>query len=294
MKKGLILTNAYSALPTALRQSVRLREELAALGVATDVRRNDFFPFTIGGDGGIESSLEPYDFCVYLDKDKYVSYLLEKTGMRLFNRHESIRICDDKAETHALLAGCGVPMPATLPGLLCYNPEMPVKDEVLDFVEKRLGYPVIAKACYGSLGREVFKADNRAELARIAERLKCQPHLFQQYVAESAGQDFRVIVIGGRAVAAMKRVAQNDFRSNLELGGRGEPCDADGEMRALCEKVAALLRLDYCGIDLLRGKDSYLVCEVNSNAFFGGIERVTGVNVAKVYAEHIYGEIYRD
>ena len=74
-------------------------------------------------------------------------------------------------------------------------------------------------------------------------------------------------------------------------GGKGEPYNADGELTALCEKTAALLNLDYCGIDVLFGKDGYLLCEVNSNAFFGGIESATGVNVAKAYAEHILKSI---
>lgn len=292
MKKGLILINAYSRLPTALNQSERLRAEFALWGVTAEVRRNDFFPLSTDGRGEIENRLGGYDFCVYLDKDKYVSRMLEKTGLRLFNRHAAIAVCDDKMETHIALAGV-VPMPATLSGLLCYTPEEPVRAETLDFVEKRLGYPVVVKACYGSLGREVYKADDRAQLAAIAERLKCKPHLYQQFIAQSAGRDIRVIVIGGKVVAAMRRVSDGDFRSNIELGGRGEAVTADPTLCALCERTAKRLNLDYCGIDVLLGEEGYLVCEVNSNAFFGGIEQVTGINVAAQYAEHIIHEIYR-
>jgi len=50
--------------------------------------------------------------------------------------------------------------------------------------------------------------------------------------------------------------------------------------------------LDYCGVDVLPDKDGYLLCEVNSNAFFDGIESVTGINVARAYAEYIFNEIY--
>ena len=38
---------------------------------------------------------------------------------------------------------------------------------------------------------------------------------------------------------------------------------------------------------MLESDRGYTVCEVNSNAFFGGIERITGVNVAERYAEYI-------
>ena len=57
-------------------------------------------------------------------------------------------------------------------------------------------------------------------------------------------------------------------------------------------KIAALLKLDYCGIDFLFREDgSPVVCEVNSNAFFHAFERATGINVAQKYAEHILSRL---
>lgn len=291
MKKCLILVNAYSRLKSSLNQSARLREEFSLLGVKADVRLNDFFACEETEGGCIKNNAAGYDFCVYLDKDKYIARMLEKCGMRLFNSSVAIETCDDKMLTAIALAGV-VPMPATLPGALCYNPELPVKESILDGVECRLGYPVIVKSSYGSLGSGVFKAGNRAELRAIAEKLKCEPHLFQQYIAESAGEDARVIVVGGKVVAAMKRKSCGDFRSNLELGGTGSPLEPDGELAHMCIRAARALGLDYCGVDVLFGKSGYLVCEVNSNAFFGGIEMVTGVNVARAYARYICDKIY--
>lgn len=290
--RGLILINAYSALETALNQSRRLKEEFFALGVQADIVRNGSFPLALNGDGEITGGAQGYDFCVYLDKDKYRSQLLEKSGLRLFNSHSAIRACDDKAVTHILLSQNGIPMPATMFGLLCYDESAAVSGEYLDKIEKTLGYPVIVKESYGSLGKGVYKADNRASLEKIAEKLKLTPHVFQQFIKESAGTDVRVIVIGGKVVAAMKRVSDKDFRSNIELGGKGEKFDCPADMARLCIKTAQILGLDYCGIDVLFGKEGYYVCEVNSNAFFGGIERVTGVNAAKAYAQYICREIY--
>lgn len=293
MKRALILINAYSELKTGLNQAERLQGEFARLGVDAEVRRNCFFSYLDGG-GEIISGLKNYDFCVYLDKDKYASALLEKSGLRLFNSHAAVRVCDDKTETHIALSGKGVPMPPTVAGLLCYDGAATPKEEDLKFLEKNLGYPVVVKESFGSLGKGVYKADDRTELLRLAEKLKLQPHLFQKFISPSAGRDVRVIVVGGRAVAAMERKSDNDFRSNLELGGRATVKEIDGKLRNICEFTAKTLNLDYCGIDVLYGeiKGGYLVCEVNSNAFFGGIEQVTGVNIARLYAEYIYGQIY--
>lgn len=292
MKRAIIIINSYSTLPTGLNQAERLRTEFANFGVNAEIRRNGFFAYLDGG-GQIVNGLSEYDFCVYLDKDKYTSAILEKSGLRLFNSHAAVRVCDDKMETHLALSGHGVPMPTTVGGLLCYDAEAQVKTDDIDFIEKTLGYPVIVKECYGSLGKGVYKADDRRALETLCEKLKCKPHLFQKFVSSSAGKDVRVIVIGGKAVAAMQRKSDTDFRSNLELGGTAKPVKIDDCLRNICELTAKTLELDYCGIDLLYGENGgYFVCEVNSNAFFGGIERVTGVNIACLYAEYVCSKIY--
>lgn len=289
MKRGTILINAYTRRESELYQPKRLKEELERLGVSVDIKRN----LLLAGlaDGRIESEALG-DFCVYLDKDRYTGALLEKTGLRLFNSAAAVAVCDDKAATFTALTGEGIPFPDSIFAPLCYSNE-PVSAVLLNGVAARLGYPLVVKTCYGSLGQGVYLAENREQLSALAEKLQQTPHLFQKFIACSRGRDVRVIVIGGKARVAMLRVSSGDFRSNLELGGSGEPYPVDGALRSLCERVARLLGLDYCGIDLLFSEEGgYCVCEVNSNAFFGGMERVTGYPVAAEYAGHIVKEIY--
>ena len=128
---------------------------------------------------------------------------------------------------------------------------------------------------------------DRGELLAVMEQVRMKPHLFQEFIRESAGRDLRVIVVGDEALGGMVRISGGDFRSNLARGGRSEPYPVDEETAALAVRIAKILKLDYCGIDFLFGKDGLTVCEVNSNAFFMGFEHTTGINVAKKYAEHI-------
>lgn len=288
--KGLILINAYSDMKEALYQSERLKEEFAKRGVRADIKRNDFFAVTVSGD--LNCELGGYDFCVYLDKDKYVLQGIERAGIPLFNGYSAIEVCDDKMTTYLALAGRGIKMPLTLPAIFCYNGDAEISEASLDKIENALGYPLVVKKSYGSCGTGVYLVRNRKELKEKSMELLCEPHLYQKFVASSFGKDVRVIVIGKKVFGAILRKSEKDFRSNVALGGEVSEYALPKEAERICEKIAFLLGLGYCGIDLLFGEEGeFLVCEVNSNAFFGGFERATGKNVAGAYAEYILSEV---
>lgn len=290
---GIILTNAYYDDSAVAHQTARLTEELARLGIGVQTLRNDFIPAYLGTEGA-RHRLGNADFVVFLDKDRHLSYLLERAGFRLFDTARSIELCDDKMMTQIALAGAGLRFPRTVSAPLCYRKER-TAETFLTAVEALIPYPIVVKECYGSLGKGVGLARNRAELAAASERLIRTPHLYQEFVESSAGRDLRVICVGGQAVAAMKRVSETDFRSNLELGGRAEPTELLPAFRNAAETAARTLGLDYCGVDLLYGADGEpIVCEVNSNAFFRGIESVTGANVAGAYASHIEAALRKE
>ena len=45
--------------------------------------------------------------------------------------------------------------------------------------------------------------------------------------------------------------------------------------------------LDFAGVDILQSQSGPLICEVNSNAHFHGMERCTGIDVAGAIMDHI-------
>ena len=283
--KAVIIINAFTRSAGADYQPARLKEEFEKAGVFAEIIKNDGALCRII-NGEISCDLNA-DFCVFLDKDKYLSASLEKKGVRLFNKSKAIEDCDDKAVTFLRLSNNGVPMPDTITAPLCYTPEAKISDEFINEVVNSLGLPLVIKTAYGSLGNGVFLAQSAEEVKKISDNLKCVPHLYQKFVKESYGRDVRVIVIGGKVFGAIKRVSDGDFRSNLSLGGKGEIFTPDEKLISLAEKTAKLLDLDYCGIDFLFAENGFTVCEVNSNAFFKGFESITGVNVAEAFVRHI-------
>lgn len=282
--KGLIITNPYDFGLAPRHKTRRMVSEFENLGVVTEVIPNDRF-ITYIENGDVKADVKA-DFALYFDKDKYVAQMLERRGMRVFNSASATAICDDKMQTHITLCNCGINMPVTLSGALCYNPQGKLQYSYLKQAADTLDFPLIVKECYGSYGEQVYLARTMEELAAIVEKIKHKPYLFQQFVADSAGRDMRVIVIGGKTVCGMLRESQTDFRSNAELGAKTTACEVPAEIANMCERAANIIGLDYCGVDVLLGKNPQ-ICEVNSNAMFNAMEQSTGINVARKYCEHI-------
>ncbi len=285
------MINAYPNGEKFYTQAERIAQELRGLGCPTDVKRNGEIFVTLDENGGVTHNLEEdYAFIVYLDKDKYLGRALEGCGYRLFNRAKAVEICDDKLLTYFALQGAGLRLAESIPAPLCYTPNAKADETFLNSVAKRLGFPLVVKKSYGSFGAGVRLVHGIPELMKTAQDFLYEPHFYQRYISQSSGRDIRVIVVGGKAVAAMERVAQKgEFRSNVELGGKGRLIDEElfEKYAPSAERAAVWLGLDYCGVDLLETEEGAVVCEVNSNAFFEGIEGVTGINVAKEYAKHI-------
>ena len=284
--KGIILVNPFGEPKESVYQAKRLKEEFALLGVKTEIISDGYLNNYLS-DGKIRGDFS-CDFAVFLDKDKYLSACLEKSGVKLFNSHAAIRVCDDKGETCIALSGTGLNIPETVFAPVCYNSYSEIDEGALKNIAENLGYPVIVKESFGSKGKGVYKADDFAQLKTLAESLKLKPHLYQRYIPFKVGTDVRMIVIGGKFLCAMLRENAHDFRSNIALGGKGVKYSPSAEFIAAAEKCACVLGLDYCGVDLLFGENGApYICEVNSNAFITEIERITGVNVARAYAEYI-------
>ena len=177
-------------------------------------------------------------------------------------------------------------MPTTISSTLCYTDNG--NRDYLKLVEEKISLPMIVKEVYGSLGKQVYFARNHEELLEIENKLIHVPHIFQEFVASSYGKDYRIIVIGGKVVAYMKRENPNSYLSNLAAGGTSAKTELPDEYIKIAEKCAKILGLDYCGVDILEGKNGEpIVSEVNSNAFYEGIEKTTGVNVAGCYVDYL-------
>ncbi len=212
---------------------------------------------------------------LFWDKDTRLAHAMEAAGMRLYNSASAVERCDDKSVTHLRLAQAGIPMPLTFTAPFTYTRFTPEGDAFLRQASDVLGFPLVVKECYGSLGGQVYLAEDGNRLRRIADTLGAKPFLLQKFIPPG-GRDKRLYVVGGQVVAAMTRENPHDFRANIAFGAHGKAYTPTGEETALALACAGALGCDIAGVDMLDGP---LVLEVNSSARTAEISRCTGIDV---------------
>lgn len=261
----------------------KLVVSFASLGAEIKILRNTPSLAIIKGNQVILS--EDADFCVFLDKDIEMANLIQKAGVRVFNKPESIALCDDKMQSYIKLSKENISLADTCSLPLVYRDPVTTKFDYEEII-RICGRPFVLKENSSSLGLGVFLIRSFKD---YLETVKVGPrYLAQKFIEESFGKDLRIIVIGRRAVAWMKRENDTgDFRSGIASGGKGYYFEPSKEYIEVAEKCADILALDYCGVDLLFGKSGPVVAEVNSNALTKTLEKVTGISVTDIYARYV-------
>lgn len=210
----------------------------------------------------------------------------EQMGVFCANGSLAIAMSRDKLRSLQVLSRHRLGIPRT----------MFVRDaaSVLPAIERMGGPPVVVKLLEGTQGKGVILADSTKVAETVIETLQGarQNVLLQQFVKASRGRDLRAFVVGGRVVAAMRRIAHGDeFRSNVHRGGRAEPVRIEAEYERTAVHAAQIMGLRIAGVDMLEDEDGPKVMEVNSSPGLEGIEQATGVDVARAVMELIEEEV---
>jgi ribosomal protein S6--L-glutamate ligase len=160
-------------------------------------------------------------------------------------------------------------------------------DDILDAFGKG---PYIIKTTRGTHGKGVVLAETKKAAKAVMQAFYVENVNFmvQEFVEESAGTDIRVLVIGGRIYASIKRQSLDDeFRSNTHLGGEGKRVKLSEEEKKVAKKAAKVMGLPICGVDMMRSSRGPLILEVNSSASIMTPEKVTGKDIATKIIKYV-------
>jgi len=134
----------------------------------------------------------------------------------------------------------------------------------------------------------VIVCDTRQALESALEAILRlgQNTMVQQYLKGRRGGDLRVFVVGGRAVAALRRRPRiGRLSRNLGQGARFESVRLGGEAERTAVAAARVVGLEVCAVDMLDAPGGARVFEVHSSPGIREAEEACGADVAGAIVE---------
>ena len=211
---------------------------------------------------------------------------LEKTGICMVNSRDTIEISSDKYRSYVKLMDFGLTQPKTA--------LIPNEDNWRKAFESlETTYPIIMKTLEGSKGVGVLFIESERQIESLIQLLYSQNEdidlLIQEYIKTDG--DIRVIVLGGKIIASMKRaVVEGDFRSNVSQGAEVKEYELSELEIEQCLLTSKAIDGSWTAVDFIPSKnpkkDPPYILEVNHSPGTEGIEKATKKNIVKLIVEH--------
>jgi tetrahydromethanopterin:alpha-L-glutamate ligase len=214
-----------------------------------------------------------------------VLHALRELGVPVYNDARAIERSVDKSMTSLLLHAARVPTPPT------WATESFAEAQRIVTRESAAGRALVAKPLFGSQGKGLQRVGLVEGMHQPLPALDAGLAYLQRFIepVSTPGFDWRVLVIGGRAVSAMRRISEH-WVHNVAQGARGEAAVLTDELASLAERAAQALDMDYAGVDLMPSAHGapVQVIEVNGVAAWQGLQRVSGFNIARAIVADLF------
>ena len=222
--------------------------------------------------------------CISYFRSLHSTAGLEGLGARMINSLYTSFMCGNKLISHIELQKNGIQTPTAI---CAFN-----TNSSLEGI-KKFGYPVVIKPTVGSWVRLIgLLNDEEAVKTVLEDREHMFPiyhiNYFEEFI-KTPPRDIRAIVIGDKVVAAIYRYSgNNEWKTNMALGGHASPCPITTELEDICVKSSRIFKGDIVGVDLMESeKYGLVVHEVNNTTEFKNTVRVTGVDIPGLILDYM-------
>jgi len=200
---------------------------------------------------------------------------LAASGVKVINSPRAVEMAVDKYLALASMAQVGLPTPRTV---ACQRYE----DAMQAF--EQMGSDVVVKPLFGSEGFGIQRLTDPDLAGRtFAHLAQLNAVIYLQQYIDHEGQDFRLFVLGGKVIAAMRRTHSSDWRTNISRGATGQPHEPTPRQVELALKAAAACDAMVAGVDILLDRQGrHWVIEVNAVPGWRELSRVTQIDVASL------------
>jgi len=208
---------------------------------------------------------------------------LRRLGLYILNPPHAIERSVDKYYTLSLLEEAGLPVPKTA-----------VTESARDALKafNELGGDVVIKPIFGSRGVGSVRVSSPDVAERIFRALEFHHQvIYMQEFIEHGNYDLRIFVLGGRVLAAMRRVSQGLWKTNVSLGATPVPYEPPMEIGRLAVRAAEVVGCEVAGVDILESDRGPFIIEINSQPGWRGLQTVTKFNIAEKIVDYVIGRI---
>ena len=254
------------AVATDAETLARIRDPLAERGIRAEHVRTGERTLPLDGDlGDFDAGF------VYPSRIMEGGVADALLGVPWVNGREAVLRSRNKAGALARLSRAGVPTPDST---LVSNP---VDESALREAWERFDSPAVVKPNSTTRGTGIAKVSDLDSFLGVTEYLELvhdyraagdRSYLVQEFLPDA--RDYRVMTVDGEYVGAVERrlpdeaLAAGQWKHNVHRGAEATAVDLDSDLRALAEEAAAVLDIDWLGVDILATDDRAVVNETNA------------------------------
>lgn len=199
----------------------------------------------------------------------------ELMGSYVLNGASSIAAARDKLWSYQYLAKAGLDVPSTFSAFHGRDGRA--------MVRKAGKGPYVLKSRKSERGRGVLFAPDKTMAKSLLDAFDDldEKLLVQPFLQAEDNADLRIMVLGKKVIAAVRRVAKTgEFRANFHQGGVTQKVKINKQERQMALRAAKALGLRFAGVDLMRTDAGPVVMEVNASPGLEGIESATGLDLS--------------
>jgi RimK family alpha-L-glutamate ligase len=206
-------------------------------------------------------------------------------GVRVVDKalKEGSRVNDLKAQQIARAHQAGIPVPRTI-----YATDTTLMSQATKFGT----WPIVLKAMGLHRGQGVFLVKDKSHARRIMDKFieskESKNFLLQEPIDYTA--DYRVLVIGNKALGAIQRIPQaGEFRANVSRGGEAKCVKKlPPKLENSALKMAQLLNFEIAGVDFMQDSSGrFFFLEANRAPGYEGFKQATGVKVEREILKYL-------
>ncbi|WP_027119784.1 ATP-grasp domain-containing protein [[Mycoplasma] testudinis] len=224
-------------------------------------------------DPNKDEKIDLTGFDVIINRSRKIEFLEGFQNKRhIFNQPDFTKMANDKFLTFQWMK---------------FNSIRCLTTELLNFRKaKDYKYPIVVKKRDGHGGSEVYKFNSYKDLE--LKNLDPQSHIVQEFF-KNGDVDVRVYVMFGKILSSIKRQSpQDDFRSNVSVGGGGNVYKLTFWEKIYIKKIIKMLPLGYYSLDFFWKANKLILNEIEDVTGSRMIQRLgLKIDIPKILVKNI-------